>query len=1697
MNNSTLKPGSILLLTVMVIAVLTTTTLGAVAIRFDQLSSTDKINNSAVAKLAADSGLAKLKEKLELGTAVDPTIYDLDKNQESTGVDLTKYKPSPRSIVSSYEKASTALPRCLSVAVLSPWTNGGKYLFQDDDPSNPAMIFYYANIINDTPLGSIPENGSISAESDKLLPISELTKMGHFYNPYAPATEQQSYRGYWTIKMGGPEDEFLTRKNTDSSGSYYEGLDFLYIPYLPRWVDTALVTSGGSTTGVDRISANDIKTQFESTIRNNNFKVWLDASVKDNVLQEYGLGDLFTDSNEYRVSWLQPSLWNDLPEEDLGGAYKTDDINDTPNKPWVKKNRPVLTGSSGSNNWDVDIVRGSRPFSFVKLANSQNGVQLTPGATITGLLYGSMEGIRLNKKLSLTVLQRGQKTPLLLEQRSSDQGKLYEASVTEVSVAGNTTTVKIKLGPNSYHTPNKIGGSAITWGDLDSIVLTGNNAQFSTKISMSGLTINDNGNDGIDLSLNGSSSCTISATLSACPAVGDVVSLNKTGATPFWGQVKSVNFAGTSINGFTIDRARIYPKPVRHQAAVAYSTDGGVTPMIAYYGGEISMNDYDGGYNSESDELWLYNPEADQWIYPSQSTVTPPGRKAGSSLVYDEQNKRLVLFGGYYHEGVAVTDPPGQINCEVSQAYCLGTNQAGLRVAKRVTNDIYAYSLTGNSWEKINYNFDATKKIQNNDSYKVRVVSTLADRSGLERWRWQPRADATVPINLNVNGTDATTIKMSPSAAGLAVGDELYIFSRAPYFNAWARVTAVNYPNDTVTIVAHGNIRGAASIVLQELFMQVVTRQAAADTCTGSTAGGYYTCDLSGDGTGYAVGDQVVLEKYQAGKIDQVLSGYISHIKTDGTLYFAFDERRAELKDFRDNTDAASKFAGDSAMAFPVGRYGAAINIKPGDPQANKQVNYLFQGYSKNIATNIRFNEMWEAEFNNGVASGEASVAWGTKPKAMSNPAPSTNDDYNFKVIKPSFEAQIFTPQNGASAPEIAKVASTDPKTGAQTLSWNNTQPCIMNQSCWDLTIATSGGESIAPSRLVTGAYVTIERENGPDGPNPNVRETFHGIIVSTFTGSYDNTIIRLRHNPGNPNDSGLKTHSKNAKLSIFSYYRTDYAIYGGTDKIRWSSGGYLKLRNLSSDEVNKLPSSGMAVMFWRTIGNNDRIEAYTMTVKNKTYEAGVNEFRLYPDDQPYASPAPIAYGSNAVVSHNGNDAFALFLAEYQLSSYGQGAPEWYANAKDNNPLWQIRISDTDNGAQEVNDRPSPRQAGGFGSTYNKGSTKSQIFAVGGTYGRYADLWKMDHAGKMNGSEDIRWIIGKASPDGSKDLPNMFGGSLVLYEKDNLVKAVHFGGKLKFDGSTSDYGKYIGPRLLGEPQWETFSKPDNAYYLPDNSTVDAAGMVNTVFNNFTQTGDVGDTKNSFKLIPGGITSGNTKVCSYVGQDCQPGDNDSSPLLRHIGLLGRISDTNGTYGGYSWGSTKAVLNPGSAFRNQNADARMIMGASSYSASTTNGRSDQDGYYPYLCDTGNGCAGAPYGKTTTNYTSDKTMMIAGFTTFSGANQGGAILVTGAGIGTAIAAGRGGSNDASGRWYSYCSEYYYNDTGEGNDDFECKSNATRYLSWLPDPEDLVFMFNSTLTLSSTDTYKVVGYHGGAKRGYQVVKQFGRDPVVYEIVP
>ncbi len=1674
--------GSILLLTVMIMAILTTTTLGALALRFDQLSATDRINNSSVAKLAADSGLVKLKDKLASGQTVSPTAVDLTKSPptETTLPTTSNFKPNPRSSYATYEKSPASLPRCLAVAVIAPWVNSGQYLFQDNAATNPALIFNYANIVNDTPLGVVPNTSSLSPE-DKNMPISQLTNMGHFFNPYAPIGSNQDSPLYWTVKMGGPDDQFLTKLAADGAHSYFQGLDFVYVPYLPRFTDSGLFSTS-SGTGLDRLTGDDLRAKFEQTITKNNFRVWLDASMSDAQLFEYGLGDLFVNDSNYRITWLQPTLWNDEPEADLAAPYVTGDA-DAGQVNWAKKGQPLYTPSNGETGWQVGIFKGAKSFSFLRLAGGSNAT-FSANGDISALLYGSLEGLRLNQKIVVQLIDKS-RSPLALQNRTgNDQGKLLNAYLKNIGPTSNsggveTINVTLHLSSSSFDTPNKADGTAARASDVDSIVVLAA-PQFTTEKSLSNITFTS-GNGGSDVPVSVSSTCALSSSLTACPAVGDYVGFSKANSSRLWGRVKTVTFngSGSTLTGFTVDKLHNSPKPMRNMASTVF-TDNGVT-KIAFYGGEVDMNDYDGGYYSEGDELWIYDPTADSWTFKQPQAIvgsSTPSRRDGASMVFDSLNNRLIMFGGLYHESIA----PSGYDCEVNQSQCLSTNAVGRRVAKRVTNDVFAFSLTGGNadkWEKISYTFDASQKIQNGATYSMRVLSTLADRSGLEGWYWNPQANQGNGITqtLNLNGTDSSSIQISPTIAGLAIGDSIFL-SGTPQgggsFIGWGRITGLNAAQERVSVVVHGDKSGQTSVNLSQLGLQVISRQTTSQTCVGAVGNknGLISCSFQGgDQTGYAIGDAVVLEAYAAnGDLNSSLTGYISYL--DGTsAYFVADERSATVKDFADPNSATGIIAGESAVSLPWPRYGATWAVRPDD----SSLSYLWQGASKNLNKNINFQSIWQAGFTAGTGSGPTSVVWSNR--TMSNPDPQSNQDYNFQNIKNNYYGTVFTSPSGneygGGLTPIQKEQSTDPRTGQATSAWNDSRQ-------WTVNLLDSGAEALAHAKVVAGASIVIERQDTTTG----ARETFHGRVVSSFAAGYNQSKLIIQHDAGFAGDSGFASDANNLKIEIYSSLWANSSLGTG----RWHEGtnGNPDTFTISNvGDQNRIPPIGASVMIWRS--NNGVYEAYTMVVADRTYQAGGNIFTFTPAGGRFiSSPAPISYATNQIVQDS-TTTRALSIAEYQFADIYNSGAEWTATIPKlttENPNWQIRLSNGD--ASLGGERPTGRQGGTVASYYD-GNGHSQIYMLGGLYGRYGTLWRQNNAGQI---ANTTWGVAKADAQSSNDVPNLFGGSLAVYHDGATNKAVYFGGKLKFDGSTNDYSKFIGPKTLIAPDKDYgFAVNDGSYTLAGkNSAVDAAGFVDQIYNNYPTTVPAG-IKPSLQLKTGDAV-GKT-VCAYVGQPCN-GANDASPVIRQLGNIGRMSDGS-PYGGYTWWGVPAVINPGSAYRNQNATPAAILTGSAFSATTTNGRGEQSGYSPYLCDTsGKNCSNLPYGTNSSNFGSDKTMLLAGYTKLSGGSFTGAILFTTPGVGKAVAARSGG---AANGWYSYCADYYLNDPN--HQDYTCKSTATRYLSWIPDPEDLIFTLNAGLTLSATDAYKVTGFYGGSKRGYLVVGRGGQPLNVEEIVP
>ncbi len=1709
--------GSVLLLTVMIMAVLTTVTLGSVAIRFDQLTSTDKVSNSSVAKLAADAGLAKLRSQLAAGTApTDPRVLNLDVNKNTddsiASGTTANFKPSPTGRYATYEPLKTNLPRCVAVGVISPWVNTGQYLFSSqtdlnsNNGSSPALIFHYANIVSDTALGTIANNQTdLASSTDKQKTISELTNLGHFYNPYS-VSQDQSDPNYWLIKMGGPQDEFLTKQAADGTSSYYKNLDFVYIPYLPRFSDSGLFDAATSGTQVDRITGDALRTKFETIIKTNNFKVWLDAAMSDQTLFDYGLGDLFVsgpDSAQYRVQWLQPTLWNDSPESDLMGPYKSADL-DAAKVDWSKQGLPSFAPVNNSS-WSASIIKGSKSFSFFKLNPTSSNTTFSPNATIDGFLFGSLEGLRLNRPLTIQLYDKNSRqSPLALDPnlRSYDQGKLYNVVITRLGAPTSANGIEsypisFRLSSSDYDTPRlsvQVPGiyPTISNVNIGGILLS---PQFTTQGSVTGLTLNDPaGADGLDVDVTvpASPNCT-SINIVACPAVGDLVNLTKSGVAPTWGKVKTVTFnsAGTVMTKFSVDQLRLSPKPVRDQSSTAFTDPADGKTKIAYYGGAIDMNSYDGGNYSEMDELWVYDPEQSNqslaWTYKT-AINTPannfPLKRAGAVMTFDSLNNRLLMFGGYYHETTLAANCP-----ESSQLNCLYTNRVGARVARRITNDVYAYSLSGNSWEKIAYSFDATKKVQPATTYQLKVASTLADRSGLEDWLWNPvsNSSSTSTMTLNVDGTP-TDVQIYNGSAGLAKGDEVFLngtIHNGGSFTGWGKITDTNFVSKKVTLVVRGYQSTSTQLSLDSLSIMEISRSPAANTCGGGTeivlGQTYYYCTLAngGDTTGYSIGDEVVLEQYDTSgtpKIINNLTGYISYIDT-GKVYFISDEKNATIADFSADSPAG-KIANESAVSFPSPRYGGAMLTRAN----NNSISDLYQGSQKNKNVLSRMADIWQVSFTAGQTTGATSAVWSMK--TLQSPAPSALTTYVLMAQKTPWQQTVFT---STGSPQMSRDKCPDNLPGC-------TDPAVKvwnDSTTWTLPLQLAGVESNSFGKLVNGGSVVIERVSVTAGGT--AREDFHGIINSaTFTNPTNNgSKVVVQHNPAYPGDPGLdgaNHNSDNAKITLSYSIRSDF----GTGTGNWNvAGGYYNMSNITN--ATNIPPVGATILIYDSNVTGNSYDVRLLTIKKRTYDSAQNSYQFYPTEQAanaylWALNSPLAlYSGSNQAALDGANARILTISDEMMPFDGQGGLEWYATPSDAETRWQGRYSAKD---ATYNDRPTSRQGGAITTPY--GSSKTSVYLVGGTtVGRYATLWRESNAAKADSANRATWGMAKSSAQSASDIPNLFGGSLISYRDTvaNVNKAVYFGGKQKYDGTGGDYGRWQGPRIYGRPDLNQslYTINDNSYSLAGqtSSTVAAAGFANTLQKNFTGPNSVSKT---FQLSGSGLSPVGASwdyaqnSCAYIGQ---ASGCTSAMQIRNLGRLGRISGdaaSSSSYGGYSWGDSYAVINPGSAFLSESSSPSLILSGPTRSLYSTNGRWDSDGYYPYLADNGNPI----YGTNTTNFASDKTLMFAGFAKISG---GGSLLVTP--VGVALGLTRGSNS----RWYSYCAKSDVNNLAGG--DYTCKSTSRKALTFLPDPEDLVFMYNAALNLSSTDSYKVVGYYGGVRRGYLVVSRTGTDLNVQEIVP
>lgn len=1720
-NTSSLSPGSALLLTLMIISILTATTLGAMAIRFDQFFAITRINDSAVAKIAADGGLSRLKEQLTSGPLTNPLVYDLNPNdpnpeQTVTADRLVNYKPNPRFSSFSIQPVTSSLPRCIAVAVLSPWTNDQGYLFKQTSSTNanPAMIFYYANIINDTPVGLVPSNTSLSL-SDKGTPINQLTKMGHFYNPYAPTGVSIDTPDYWTINLGGPEDQFLTRmganpsKTADQGNSYYRGLDMVYLPFLPRFTDSVLPAS--TATGVTRKTSTQLQTTFQNVVVSNNYKFWLDAAIDDQTVNRYGFGDLFSNTSPNRIRWLQPNLWNDSPDINNPPVYRTStDVNSTQVNWETNKSQPGYTG--GGTGWNVSVIKAAQPFAFFRFDNTTGSQSIIGGSNITAYLYGSLEGLRLYQPLTLTLFSKDPatsiRTPYSLQ--NGNQGNVYNAEITSITPTGGNYRVNIALASGTSNTPLSSSGSVVQSKDVDMMAIN-SVPYFSFDQSLTNLTLPAS-NGG---TVNVSSNCLITSTFAGCPAAGDIVSFSKSGSMPVWGKVSDVIFNGSAISGFKVDQFRAYMKPVKDMAVsnpfdanIGLDATFKLGKKVAIYGGTTMANQYDGGFASESSDLWLYTPENDVWEYIS--TPGGPGRLAGASIVVTSGNK-LVLTGGYWHEGTPASYGLCTNNFNPYLA-CYG-DKAGNRIARRLNFQTYVYDLGTNTWSTINPPTDVASKIVANENYDLQVLSHLgdSDRTGDgSTFNWATTAKVS-PLTLTLNGTPQ--VVDVNNAAGFAVGDNLNLISGGSSFRAWANVSGINYANKQLTIKVYGSNSGTSSASVPSLQLVSQTHATASSSCTGAiynvSGSNYYACRLSSL-TGLAVGDMVNLNNYSGTVIQKNLYGYITDIapsKVDLTkwdAYFVTDERLPQLVDFRPAglplNLSGREVVDQSAVSWPSPAFGGTLAIDP----KNAGVAYYWMAASGEGGATDPYGNIWQLNLS--------TMQWSFKQ--TTNAAISTNN----------FSLQVLSsPTVGYFSTSTSIAGSALVKSGG---SWASSYTIYPEASSQNL------------SKIASNGRILIERKDhvsgGSSDPcNGKTTETFHGLISSAFDTNdlaASPPKLTITHDPNWGGDCGLPGNSSNANVTDdYDYVSKGDTLLGTNFNIKGnSSTGNVSISWSGSQNLNPIPVSNTVVNLFLP-GSS---EAYTFTVADRHYDAASASWVFTPSNNRIQSTPYVLPESTNQIAANSSATTAVSITNYASqitpSKNGSlpGGVEWYIQLTDNQPSWKARKAGSTTQIGTDPELPAARSDAAMGNYWD--GTQTRFYLTGGTRGKYSLFWRENSAGDNTGSAS--WSLAKSSSLSNSDIPDKVGASMIVYVSGTQSKAVYIGGLSRQDyvGQNLFTKSSIYPKEIGLPDYQNLGNSGGqfAYYgtdpTPNDKTDDPyATLFTTATDRDYDDSFLPQLHNSFKLLTN--TAGSYTACPYVA-DSSCNGSTGGQQLRNIGGLGRINSTVTSYGGYGQAASYAVLNPGSAFLSQGTRASLIATGPFISLYDITKQNQQDGYDPYTCDvTSASCTNneSVFGTSSTSFTSDKTMMFAGYAQLQSdsGTKGGAMLLTPAGIGlgllsnsnnqqlspsgslnynyyngTAYSSRNGGSNK-----FSYCGNASLATQGpQAGQQYGCNTDDNYHLTWLPDPEDIVFLFNAAKALANTDTYKVVGYYAGIKRGYLVNASGGTtNLIVEEIAP
>ncbi|HUD20506.1 MAG TPA: hypothetical protein VMQ44_00320, partial [Candidatus Saccharimonadales bacterium] len=838
----------------------------------------------------------------------------------------------------------------------------------------------------------------------------------------------------------------------------------------------------------------------------------------------------------------------------------------------------------------------------------------------------------------------------------------------------------------------------------------------------------------------------------------------------------------------------------------------------------------------------------------------------------------------------------------------------------------------------------------------------------------------------------------------------------------------------------------SVSVSYNQIIVKVLQRAIATSTCQ-STDG--QTCVLSGgvQQAGYGVGDLIALERYNGGVLTDSRFSYVKDISTAGKLTFTNSEP---------TTDVWSGATTQNPASTPAPRYGGQFSTDPRNPT----LAYLWEGNDKGLSQEYLDHAQVVWQFNT------ATNTWVYAPISQPNTADSGY----------TMQYENMIPQNivYTSSSTSGVNPALDTSSNSQTLQLDTTV------------------DSAAIAKAVVGSSVLIERQNA-SGSAQTDRQSWHGTITSI--PDYNGNQIVVKHNGGFSGDSGITVNSASVKV-IINYGLTTWDFYNNTNAgvkmtVNRTATG-LEIYTASSAE-NRVPAIGTTIFVTKLTGNV--YDAYSMTVTNRTFTnvGGSQPYKFTltgTAPQMLAGPIPMSWGSNALVV-NGSNTTLTTSGDQIFALNGLGSVEWYltSNTFNDNPQWRARQANSSATFGSGTDYPSPKKAAAVGSIYYAAGTESKIYEVGGNSGRFTRVWREEKSGNdPNDANRPTWSMLKDSAMQSGSLPELSGGSLSVYQAaDGTTKAVYFGGKYKSEMSGYDYaGWQMGPAIGSFVS--TSSSPTNGSYFyaymtqpADDST--AYGFRNTVFGDYSQGSDFSSVKDSLNLVDKQQTAMNT--CNYIADTaCNSGSGKTGgQQLLKLGNAG-IDQSGG------WTNTNMVLGPGSAFLSNNNLASLILSGPTIESSRTSTRYDAEGYYPYQADT----AQAGFGTLATNYATDKTLMLAGYSEIkdnSGNKLGGALLVTPAGVGLGWLTNR----SAGARGYSYIA------ASQVDSSYAMKSGAlaSEYLTWIPDPEDVLFTLNAAKVMASANIYKVVGYYGNVRRGYLATAAPGVNKVMnlLEIVP